>query len=108
MREVTRQPRAVADPTLVNDAVREDTFVGLEGMCTMAVSVNLNKGLDKAYEDKTLDEILSAPPSALAGVTDKDAELLKEALGIATVRDLGSNKHFALAGVLVALSGKTG
>jgi hypothetical protein len=29
-------------------------------------------------------------------------------LGIETVRDLGSNKHFALAGVLVALSGKTG
>jgi len=26
----------------------------------MPVSVNLNNGLDKAYEDKTLDEILSA------------------------------------------------
>lgn len=85
-----------------------DTFARLEGMCTVAVSVNLSKGLDKAYEDKSLDEILSAPPSALAGVTDKDAALLKEALGIQTVRDLGSNKHFALAGVLVALSGKTG
>jgi hypothetical protein len=77
-------------------------------MCTMAVSVNLSKGLDKAYEDKSLDEILSASPAALAGVTDKDAAMLKEALGIQTVRDLGSNKHFALAGVLVALSGKTG
>jgi len=59
----------------------------------MPVSVNLNNGLDKAYEDKTLDEILSAPPSALAGVTDKDAELLNEALGIQTARDFGSNKH---------------
>ena len=68
---------------------------------------DLNNGLDKAYEDKTLDEILSAPPSAFAGVTDKDAELLKEALGIQTVRDFGSNKQFALAGVLVALSSKT-
>jgi len=74
----------------------------------MPVSVNLNSGLDKAYEDKTLDEILRAPPSALAGVTEKDAELLKEALGIQTVRDFGSNKHFALAGVLVGLSSKTG
>jgi hypothetical protein len=74
----------------------------------MAVSVDLTKGLDKAYENSTLDQILDAPPSALAGVTEKDDALLREALGIKTVRDLGSNKHFALAGVLVALSAKTG
>jgi hypothetical protein len=74
----------------------------------MAVSVDLSKGLDKAYENSTLEQILDAPPSALAGVTEKDDALLREALGIKTVRDLGSNKHFALAGVLVALSGKTG
>jgi hypothetical protein len=41
-------------------------------------------------------------------VTEKDAELLKEALGIQTVRDFGSKKQFALAGVLVALTSKTG
>ena len=74
----------------------------------MAVSVDLSKGLDKAYENSTLEQILDAPPSALAGVSEKDDELLREALGIKTVRDLGSNKHFALAGVLVALSNKTG
>ena len=74
----------------------------------MAVAVNLGAGLDKAYENSTLEEILNASPSALAGVSDRDAELLKDALGITTVRDLGSNKYFALAGVLVALSNKTG
>jgi hypothetical protein len=73
----------------------------------MAVSVDLSRGLDKAYENKSLTEILAAPPSALAGVTAADAEALKK-LGIDTVRELGSNKHFALAGVLVALEGKTG
>jgi hypothetical protein len=72
----------------------------------MAVSVDLSKGLDKAYEDKSLEEILEASPAALAGVTEKDAELLQQALSIRTVRDLGSNKHFALAGVLVALANK--
>lgn len=71
----------------------------------MAVSVDLSKGLDKAYEDKSLAEILSAPPSALSGLTERHDELLKE-LGIKTVADLGSNKYFALAGVLVALSNK--
>lgn len=74
----------------------------------MAVSVNLSKGLDKAYEDKSLKDVLDAPPSALAGLTEKHDQLLKEALGIDTVRELGSNKFFALAGVLVALEGKAG
>ncbi len=73
----------------------------------MAVSVNLSKGLDKAYEDKSLDEILAAPPSALAGLTEKHDGILAE-MGIKTIKDLGSNKFFALAGVLVALDGKTG
>jgi hypothetical protein len=74
----------------------------------MAISVNLEKGLDKAYENKSLDEILAAPPSALAGLTEKHDEQLREALGIKTIADLGSNKYFALAGVLVALSNKQG
>lgn len=73
----------------------------------MAVSVDLSKALDKAYEDKTLKEILDASPAALAGVTDATAKALKEALGIDTIRELGSNKFFAAAGVLVALEGKT-
>lgn len=73
----------------------------------MAVSVNLGKALDKAWEDKTLEEILAAPPSALAGLTEKHDEILA-GLGIKTIADLGSNKYFAVAGVLVALSGKTG
>jgi len=74
----------------------------------MAISVNLDKALDKAYESKSLTEILDAPVSALAGVSDGDAEHLAAAFGIKTVRDLGSNKYFAVAGVLVALSGKEG
>ncbi|MFE4196943.1 hypothetical protein ACFRJ9_13850 [Paenarthrobacter sp. NPDC056912] len=71
----------------------------------MAVSVELGKALDKSYENATLDEVLAAPPSALAGLTEKHDELLA-GLGIKTVRDLGSNKFFATAGVLVALAGK--
>ena len=74
----------------------------------MAISVKLDKALDKAYEGKSLDEILDAPVSALAGVSDGDAEKLDAAFGIKTVRDLGSNKYFAVAGALVALSGHAG
>ncbi|WP_018177592.1 hypothetical protein [Jongsikchunia kroppenstedtii] len=74
----------------------------------MAVSVNLSKALDKDYEDKDLKDVLDAPPSALAGLTPKHDEALKEALNIKTVRELGTNKYFAVAGVLAALEGKTG
>ncbi|WP_255770819.1 hypothetical protein [Pseudarthrobacter sulfonivorans] len=72
----------------------------------MAVSIELGKKLDKDYETKRLKDILDAPPSALAGLTEKHDEILA-GMGIKTVRDLGSNKYFALAGVLVALSNHT-
>jgi len=74
----------------------------------MAVSVDLDKALDKAYEGKSLAEVLDAPVAALAGVTDADAEHLAAAFNIKTVRDLGSNKYFSVAGALVALSGHAG
>ncbi|GAC1375394.1 MAG: hypothetical protein NVSMB43_14820 [Pseudarthrobacter sp.] len=72
----------------------------------MAVSIELGKKLDKDYEGKSLKEILSAPPSSLAGLTEKHDEILA-GMGIKTVRDLGTNKYFALAGGLVALSNHT-
>ncbi|MEP7020429.1 MAG: hypothetical protein ABI808_07245 [Pseudonocardiales bacterium] len=74
----------------------------------MSAFVNLEKGLDKAYENKSLNELLSAPPSALAGLTEKHDAILAESFNIKTVADLGSNKYFALAGVLVALGNKQG
>ena len=72
------------------------------------VQVNLAKGLVRSYEDKSLAESLAAPPSALAGLTSEHDAVLKETFGIDTVAELGSNKYFALAGVLVALASKEG
>lgn len=69
----------------------------------MAVSVDLDKALDKAYEGKSLKEILDASPAALAGVSDADAEHLAAAFNIKTVRQLGSSKYFTVAAALVAL-----
>jgi hypothetical protein len=70
----------------------------------MAVSVNLDSLLDKAYESSSLQEILDAPVAALAGVSDTDAEALKSAFNIKTVGDLGKNKYFAAAVALADLS----
>jgi len=81
----------------------------------MAVAVGLDKALDKAYENMSLDQILDAPPTspspftaALAGVSEGDAEKLAAAFGINTVRDLGTNKYFTLAQALVALGAHSG
>ncbi len=70
----------------------------------MAVSVNLDAFLDKAYENSTLADILAAPVSALAGVSEGDAELLKKAFNISTVGDLGKNKYFRAAQLLAELA----
>ncbi|WP_237762624.1 hypothetical protein [Arthrobacter sp. ERGS1:01] len=70
--------------------------------------MNLAKALDKDFEDKSLKEILDASPDALAGITEAKAKALHDLLGVKTIRDLGSNKFFAIAGVLVALEGKEG
>lgn len=70
----------------------------------MAVSADLASLLDKAWEDKPLKEVLEAPVSALAGVTEDDAESLRKAFNVKTVHDLGRNKYFKAAHALVALS----
>jgi hypothetical protein len=69
----------------------------------VAVTVSLDKALDKAYEGMSLSELLDAPVAALAGVSDGDAEHLAAAFSIRTVRDLGTNKYFALAQALASL-----
>lgn len=70
----------------------------------MPVQTYLEKALDKAYETKPLKEILAASPAALAGVSDKDAELLQQAFGIKTIQDLATNKFFVTAQALVNLA----
>ena len=63
--------------------------------------LNLTHLLDKAHEQKPIAEILALSPSALEGVTDKDAELLHAAFGIKTIADMGKNKFFRWAQFLV-------
>ena len=70
----------------------------------MSVSADLSKALDKAYEEKSLAELVDVPVSALAGVSEGDAKLLQEAFNIKTVGDLGRNKFFRTASAIVTLA----
>lgn len=74
----------------------------------MAVNVVLDKALDKEFESKSLQEILAAPPSALAGLTPAHDQQLLDALKIKTIADLGNNKFFKLAATLVELAERAG
>jgi hypothetical protein len=60
--------------------------------------------VDKTYEDKSFTEIADSPVDALEGVSAGDADLLKKAFNIKTVRDLGTNKFFMRAAGIVALA----
>ena len=51
---------------------------------------------------------IAAPPSALAGLTEKHDAALAEALNIKSIKDLGSNKYVALAVALAQLGEKQG
>ena len=55
------------------------------------------KFYDKAYEDKSIEELVKAPVSAISGVSESDAADLKKAFGIETVEDLATNKYVRLA-----------
>ena len=66
--------------------------------------INLNGALDKSFETKTLKELVSAPVSALAGVSDKDAKLLEEAFKIRTISDLAHNKFFQTSQAICTLA----
>ncbi len=66
--------------------------------------LGLDAKLDKQWEGKTTNEVADAPVSALYGVSEGDAELLRQAFGIKTVRDLGTNKYFRWAQSIVTLA----
>jgi hypothetical protein len=70
----------------------------------MTDNIDLSNIVDKKWQDKTLPEILAARPSALAGVSPKDGQLLEEAFGIQTVADLAACVPFHNAVALATLA----
>lgn len=64
-------------------------------------ATNLAPFFDKAYEQQEFADLADAPVDALQGVSQGDAELLRSALGIVTVRDLATNKFVRWAQAIV-------
>ncbi|MCK4461951.1 MAG: uracil-DNA glycosylase [candidate division Zixibacteria bacterium] len=70
------------------------------------MSHSFDKMLVKAFEGKTAQELLDATPAALSGVSDADAEALKTAFGIKTIRDFAECRFFHYALAILADSGQ--
>ncbi len=65
---------------------------------------DLAKFLVKAYENSDFADLAAAPVSALQGVSDSDAEHLKAAFGIDTIRELATNKFVLWAQAINVLA----
>ena len=66
--------------------------------------MNANKFLDKAYEKCTFKEIANAPVDAIQGISERQANLLKEAFKVKTVGDLAKLKFVKWAQALCTLA----
>jgi hypothetical protein len=66
---------------------------------------DVSQFFDKKYEQQEFDDLAEAPVDAIQGLSQSDADSLKQALGIDTVRDLAENKFVRIAQAVVALSG---
>ncbi len=60
--------------------------------------------LDKEFESKEYKNLAQKPVSAISGVSERDAALLKKAFGIDTIRELAENKYVAIAQATLSLA----
>jgi len=66
--------------------------------------MQIDKAVDKAYEKMSFKEIADAPVDALQGVSPGDAEKLKAAFNVKTVRDLATLKYIKWAQAIVTFA----
>ena len=68
----------------------------------------ITKFFDKPYENRSILELAKAPVAAISGVSESDAQDLKEAFGIETVEDLAKHKYIKLAQGINSFSAASG
>jgi hypothetical protein len=65
---------------------------------------DIGKHVDKAYEGKDFTELAEAPVDALEGLSKDDAEALKKAFNIKTIRQLAESKFVLRAQAITNLA----
>lgn len=59
--------------------------------------------LDKAYENTPREKVLGLPIEAIQGISERQANLLKEAFGVTTIEQLGRHATFVRAHAMTIL-----
>ena len=65
---------------------------------------SLSSILDAKWEKKSLRSLAKAPPSIFTGMTEDEAVMLEEAIGVRTVEELATNRYILLAQVIAHLA----
>ena len=91
----------LADFKFFRLAVSIQALASIEQERLPGAVMNLNKGLDKAFETATFQEILKAPVHCLQGISEEKAAEVWKPLGIATVQDMADCKYFHWASAIV-------
>ena len=65
---------------------------------------DINQFVDKDYENMNFQELADCPVAAIQGLSENDAQALKEAFGVDTIRELAENKFVRIAQAITALS----
>ncbi len=60
--------------------------------------------LDKKYVAEGYKKLAQEPVSAISGISQEDANLLKKAFGINTIKDLAENKYVGIAQATMQLA----
>jgi len=60
--------------------------------------------LDKAYESKEFEDLKDKPISAISGISENDAALMKRAFGIDTIQELAENKYVRITQIIASLA----
>ena len=115
--ELAKAPVAAISGVSESDAVDLKKAFGIETVEDLATNnyVMLAQGincfseysgqiLDKAFESEEYESLAKKPVSAISGVSDEDATLLKKAFGIDTIKELAENKYVAIAQTTVSLA----
>ena len=66
--------------------------------------MNINNALKKSYEDLPVRQLPSQHVTALQGISDRMADMLKDAFGVTTIADLASLKFAEWAQAIVELA----
>ena len=66
--------------------------------------MNVDKFVVKKYENLSLKEIAASPVDAIAGISEGDAKLLKDAFNVKTVSDLARLKYVKWAQAICILA----